>query len=180
MLHRVSPKSCYELSSLEKAKADLVSPIPVPGETKVWQYITLMKRIYLIDCRKHKILLFLPFCGVSGGGTRRKDPLKTYFFVSEADFMAAGICPPNPKDTTEDILLRGVVRVENVEHPEQYIDAILSRTKQRYIEKTYDVRGYEKATEFLELLARKGSIHFLLITPPPRSCWLTIEQAVNY
>eukprot|EP01088_Endostelium_zonatum_P022526 TRINITY_DN977_c0_g1_i1.p1 TRINITY_DN977_c0_g1~~TRINITY_DN977_c0_g1_i1.p1 ORF type:complete len:745 (+),score=337.20 TRINITY_DN977_c0_g1_i1:99-2333(+) len=23
---------------------------PVPGETKVWQYITLMKRIYLIDC----------------------------------------------------------------------------------------------------------------------------------
>ncbi|KAF7730549.1 GTPase required for pre-60S ribosomal subunit nuclear export and maturation [Apophysomyces ossiformis] len=23
---------------------------PIPGETKVWQYITLMKRIYLIDC----------------------------------------------------------------------------------------------------------------------------------
>ena len=23
---------------------------PVPGETKVWQYITLTKRIYLIDC----------------------------------------------------------------------------------------------------------------------------------
>ena len=23
---------------------------PVPGETKVWQYITLMKRIFLIDC----------------------------------------------------------------------------------------------------------------------------------
>ena len=23
---------------------------PVPGETKIWQYITLMKRIYLIDC----------------------------------------------------------------------------------------------------------------------------------
>jgi nuclear GTP-binding protein len=22
----------------------------VPGETKVWQYITLMKRIFLIDC----------------------------------------------------------------------------------------------------------------------------------
>lgn len=23
---------------------------PIPGETKVWQYITLMKRINLIDC----------------------------------------------------------------------------------------------------------------------------------
>lgn len=23
---------------------------PIPGETKVWQYITLMRRIYLIDC----------------------------------------------------------------------------------------------------------------------------------
>ena len=23
---------------------------PVPGETKVWQYIALMKRIFLIDC----------------------------------------------------------------------------------------------------------------------------------
>lgn len=23
---------------------------PVPGETKIWQYVTLMKRIYLIDC----------------------------------------------------------------------------------------------------------------------------------
>ncbi len=22
----------------------------IPGETKVWQYITLMKRIFLIDC----------------------------------------------------------------------------------------------------------------------------------
>jgi len=23
---------------------------PIPGETKVWQYITLFKRIFLIDC----------------------------------------------------------------------------------------------------------------------------------
>ena len=23
---------------------------PIAGETKVWQYITLMKKIYLIDC----------------------------------------------------------------------------------------------------------------------------------
>lgn len=23
---------------------------PVPGQTKVWQYVTLMKRVFLIDC----------------------------------------------------------------------------------------------------------------------------------
>ena len=23
---------------------------PIPGETKVWQYVTLMKSIYLVDC----------------------------------------------------------------------------------------------------------------------------------
>lgn len=23
---------------------------PIPGETKVWQYVTLFKRIFLIDC----------------------------------------------------------------------------------------------------------------------------------
>ena len=23
---------------------------PIPGETKIWQYITLMKRVFLIDC----------------------------------------------------------------------------------------------------------------------------------
>jgi nuclear GTP-binding protein len=23
---------------------------PIPGETKVWQYLTLFKRVYLIDC----------------------------------------------------------------------------------------------------------------------------------
>jgi nuclear GTP-binding protein len=23
---------------------------PIPGETKVWQYVALMKRIFLIDC----------------------------------------------------------------------------------------------------------------------------------
>jgi nuclear GTP-binding protein len=84
----------------------------------VWQYITLMKRIYLIDC--------------------------------------PGVVPPSNNDSEEDILLRGVVRVENVEHPEQYIAAVLNKTKPRHIERTYSLKGYNTATEFLELLARKG------------------------
>ena len=91
---------------------------PIPGETKVWQYITLMKRIYLIDC--------------------------------------PGVVPPNQNASPEEILLRGVVRVENVENPEQYIPAVLKKTKPQHIERTYDVKGFETPTEFLELLARKG------------------------
>ena len=67
-----------------------------------------------------------------------------------------GVVPPSNNDSEQDILLRGVVRVENVEHPEQYIQAVLNKTKPQHIERTYDIRGYNNPTEFLELLARKG------------------------
>lgn len=67
-----------------------------------------------------------------------------------------GVVPPSSNDSEQDILLRGVVRVENVENPEQYIAAVLSKTKPHHIERTYDIKGYSNSTEFLELLARKG------------------------
>ena len=67
-----------------------------------------------------------------------------------------GVVPPNTNDTEEDILLRGVVRVEAVEYPEQYIGAVLRRVKPKHIERTYAVKGYGGPTEFLEMLARKG------------------------
>ncbi|KAI4222972.1 MAG: hypothetical protein LQ349_007523, partial [Xanthoria aureola] len=104
------------INTLRKKKVCTVAPIP--GETKVWQYITLMKRIYLIDC--------------------------------------PGVVPPNANDSEQDILLRGVVRVENVGNPHVYIPAVLKKTKPQHIERTYDVRGFNNATEFLELLARKA------------------------
>ena len=104
------------INTLRKKKVCTVAPIP--GETKVWQYITLMKRIYLIDC--------------------------------------PGVVPPNQGDSPEDILLRGVVRVENVENPEQYIAAVLKKTKSQHIERTYDVQDFKTPTEFLKILARKG------------------------
>jgi nuclear GTP-binding protein len=91
---------------------------PIPGETKVWQYVTLMKRIYLIDC--------------------------------------PGIVPPNHNDTPQDLLLRGVVRVENVDNPEQYIPAVLKKVKTHHMERTYELRGWKDHIEFLELLARKA------------------------
>jgi nuclear GTP-binding protein len=107
------------INTLRKKRVCTVAPIP--GETKVWQYITLMKRIYLIDC--------------------------------------PGVVPPGQADTEEDILLRGVVRVENVEHPAQYVEAVLRRTQTKHIERTYDLKQSEyndDPIEFLSILARKG------------------------
>jgi nuclear GTP-binding protein len=105
---------------------------PVPGETKgesqskhllttsetlvnmslVWQYITLMKRIYMIDC--------------------------------------PGIVPPNQQDSDEELLLRGSIRVGNVEWPAQYVEAVLRRVEPKHLQRTY-----KDSTSFLELLCRK-------------------------
>ncbi|BCS21024.1 putative GTPase NOG2 [Aspergillus puulaauensis] len=104
------------INTLRKKKVCTVAPIP--GETKVWQYITLMKRIYLIDC--------------------------------------PGVVPPSQTDTPEDILLRGVVRVENVENPEQYIPAILKRVQSKHLERTYGLKDPHDPVEFLSILAKKG------------------------
>lgn len=69
-----------------------------------------------------------------------------------------GIVPPSATDTAEDILLHGVVRVENVENPEQYIPAVLAKCKPQHIERTYEITrgGYKTHIEFLEILARKS------------------------
>ena len=67
-----------------------------------------------------------------------------------------GVVPPSNNDSPEDILLRGVVRVENVENPEQYIAAVFKKTKPQHIQRTYEIGDFETATEFLEILARKG------------------------
>lgn len=59
-------------------------------------------------------------------------------------------------DSEEDILLRGVVRVENVENPEQYVAAALGKVKRHHLERTYDIKNWNNAVDFLEALARKG------------------------
>jgi nuclear GTP-binding protein len=102
------------INTLRKKK--VCKTAPIAGETKVWQYITLMKRIYLIDC--------------------------------------PGITMPEGDET--DIVLRGVVRVENIESPQQYIPRLLERVKKIALERTYEISGWNNETEFLALLGRKG------------------------
>ena len=89
---------------------------PIAGETKVWQFITLMKKIFLIDC--------------------------------------PGIVYPTSDSDTE-IVLKGVVRVENIKAPEEHIGEVLKRVKKEYIIKTYKIDEWESTEDFLEKLCRR-------------------------
>ncbi|ELT88313.1 hypothetical protein CAPTEDRAFT_185256, partial [Capitella teleta] len=103
------------INTLKSKKVCNVAPIA--GETKVWQYVTLMRRIFLIDC--------------------------------------PGVVYPSG-DTETEIILKGVVRVENVQLPEYHIPEVLERVKREYLEKTYKVKGWADANEFLEKIAYRS------------------------
>ncbi|EEQ36904.1 conserved hypothetical protein [Clavispora lusitaniae ATCC 42720] len=77
-----------------------------------------------------------------------------------------GIVPPSNKDTESDILFRGVVRVEHVSNPEQYIPDMLQKCERKHLERTYEIKGWsnyeedsslleQASAEFIELIARK-------------------------
>eukprot|EP00898_Chlorokybus_atmophyticus_P006269 jgi/Chlat1/6643/Chrsp49S06143 len=90
---------------------------PVPGETKVWQYITLMKRIFLIDC-----------------------PGVVY----------------QSHDTDTDIVLKGVVRIGNLDDATEYVKGVLDRVKREYLTRAYKISQWETTEEFLSQLARQA------------------------
>ena len=90
---------------------------PIAGETKVWQYITLMRKIYLIDC--------------------------------------PGIVPPGKGESDTEKVLRGVVRVEHLETPEDYVEEVLNRCKQKYVSRNYKIFSWKDHIDFLEQLAKK-------------------------
>ncbi|EDV54933.1 nucleolar GTP-binding protein 2 [Drosophila erecta] len=102
------------INALRSKKVCKVAPIA--GETKVWQYITLMKRIFLIDC--------------------------------------PGVVYPTAETDTEKVL-KGVVRVELVTNPEDYVDSLLKRVRPEYISKNYKIEHWNTSTHFLEQLAQK-------------------------
>lgn len=104
------------INTLRKKAVCAVAPIP--GQTKVWQYVTLMKRIYLIDC--------------------------------------PGIVPPSTEDSETDIVLKGVVRVENVKNPEDHIQAIIDRVDPAHLSNAYNgIDNWGNAEEFLAKLAKQ-------------------------
>ncbi|TYJ39000.1 hypothetical protein E1A91_A04G034600v1 [Gossypium mustelinum] len=88
---------------------------PIPGETKVWQYITLTKRIYLIDC--------------------------------------PGVVYQN-SDSETDIVLKGVVRVTNLEDAAEHIGEVLKRVKKEHLERAYKIKDWEDENDFLVQLCQ--------------------------
>ncbi|XP_051173032.1 uncharacterized protein LOC127289254 [Leptopilina boulardi] len=103
------------INTLRSKKVCKVAPIA--GETKVWQYVTLMKRIYLVDC--------------------------------------PGVVYPSAETDTEKVL-KGVVRVELIQCPEDYIGSVLERVKNEYIRKTYKIDEWTDHVDFLEKYARRA------------------------
>jgi nuclear GTP-binding protein len=80
-----------------------------------------------------------------------------------------GIVPTSAHDSETDTVLKGVVRVENLSTPSEFIPTLLHRVRPVYITRTYDLpsnphadsdpRGVDtpwNADEFLEVLARKS------------------------
>lgn len=90
---------------------------PKAGETKVWQYISLMKGLYLIDC--------------------------------------PGVVHPQNETDTE-IVLKNVVRIENIQEPEQHIPEILNRVDHAFIRKHYKVAEWDDASDLMEKIANRS------------------------
>ncbi|CAJ1900343.1 unnamed protein product [Cylindrotheca closterium] len=88
---------------------------PVPGETKIWQYITLFKRISLIDC--------------------------------------PGVVVDTAGDSETDSVLKGVVRAERLENPEDFVITICEKVKREHIAAQYKLDKKDQKWEtHLELM----------------------------
>ena len=66
-----------------------------------------------------------------------------------------GVVYPSAETDTEKVL-KGVVRVELVQNPEDYISEVLSQVKEEYIRKTYKIMEWNDHIDFLEKLARRS------------------------
>lgn len=64
-----------------------------------------------------------------------------------------GIVQPSPNESQTDVVLKGVVRVENLTTPEDYIPALLSRVKSDYLKKTYKLKEWRDSEDFLTQIA---------------------------
>lgn len=90
---------------------------PVPGETRHWQYIALMRDLYLIDCP-----------GV----------------VPVSDYRMA--------------VLKGAIRIENVEDPEDLVPDVIGLTGKEAIENCYGISFEDYNDLFVQMASRYGKV----------------------
>jgi nuclear GTP-binding protein len=59
------------------------------------------------------------------------------------------------EDTPTDIILKSVVRVENLDDVSQYIPEVLNRIKKEYLQRHYKVVEWKDHIDFLTQIAKK-------------------------
>lgn len=72
-----------------------------------------------------------------------------------------GVVVDTAGDTEEDSVLKGVVRAERLESPQDFIDAICTKVKREYIAAQYKLPkdgpdSWSDSTELLEMIARRS------------------------
>jgi len=103
-------------SIINTLRGKVVCPAaPIPGETKFWRYITLFRRIFLIDC-----------------------PGVVYETNNETDCV-----------------LKGVVRVDNLDSPMDFIPAVLERVKKEHVVRTYGIQDWTDPEDFMTKFCNK-------------------------
>ncbi len=116
---------------------------PVPGETKVWQYVTLTKKIYMIDSP-----------GVVydvGDDEVSYTTLLTLLVRAISNYCLCSL-------QTETVL-KGVVRSERLKDPCDFVAPMLARLNPKHVEKVYTIKSWEDDIDFLNQLARfKGKL----------------------
>jgi nuclear GTP-binding protein len=96
---------------------------PIPGETRIWQYISLFKRISLIDC--------------------------------------PGVVVDTANDTETDSVLKGVVRAERLETPEEFVGAICEKVKREHIAAQYKLpkdgeETWKTSQQLMEMISQRA------------------------
>ena len=67
-----------------------------------------------------------------------------------------GVVYPAPEDTETEIVLKGVVRVENLQSAEDHIPMVLERVRKEYIVKTYGIKDWKDPLDFLAQYCKKS------------------------
>lgn len=127
---------------------------PLPGETKVWQYITLTKKIFLIDC---------PGVVYDVGDDEVR------YTSNGSVFAWAVTCSPAIDQNMDanianpyrflllqvETVLKGVVRAERLQSPGDFVAPMLARISVEHIQRHYGLKEWSSDVDFLTQLANK-------------------------
>ncbi|WVY94928.1 hypothetical protein V8G54_034016 [Vigna mungo] len=142
---------------------------PIPGETKVWQYITLTKRIFLIDCpgvvyhnndSETDVVLKGVAClngnFISVNLMNRSSPaiLVGNFAKPGKESRKLFLCFERMNDQYYLIGCYIQVRVTNLKDAADHIGEVLKRVKKAHLERAYKIKEWDDENDFLLQLCK--------------------------